>query len=1292
VQQGPSAVVEVDGIPHRITREQRGLVRAPSSALVVAVAVKNGDRVCEGDRLLVVEAMKTETSVLAPLAGRVREVFVRPNVQVGPGVPLLFIEAAAEEAPSPGAERIDLAALADGPDLADTPEEVLAGMRGILLGYDLEPAQLQPLMERWRALAAERKGALVEEARLLAIFVDSCALFRRQPAHDDEDARRSAGEYLFAYLRDVSAGGAALPEAFVERLRRALRHYGVSDLARTADLDEALFRICTAHEREESHAAAAFRLLERWLEAPPAALAELGPRLGSLLERTVAETRQRHPALHDLAREVRYRHFERPLLEEARRCVFAEAETHLAALREAPAGPERDRRIAALVECPQPLTALLSGRFQGADSSLRQAILEVLTRRYYRIRELGPLVTECDADGRCVARVAYRHQGRTIHLIATHANAQRLSEAARLAGRLTGGVPEGDDVALDFYLWQRGGLCDADATAQGLAAVLDAASFSRPVRRVVAAVAGPDMERPAGGVQYFTFRQRPAGFVEDRLHRGIHPMMAKRLHLERLSEFDLERLPSPEDVYVLLGRARGNPRDERLFVMAEVRDLTAVRGPEGEVVQLPHLERVLMEALAGMRRVQARRPPGRRLHGNRVLLYVWPPFEFGTDEVQRFVRRLAPVTEGLCLEAVALHVRRPGESGLVDSVIEVSNPAGQGTVVTFAAPSAAPVAPLSEYEQKVVRLAQRGLTYPYEIVRMLTPPPGAHTEFPPGEFTEYDLEGGRLRPVIRPFGRNVANVVVGLIRNFTPGHPQGIARVLVLGDPSRDLGALAEPECARIVAALDLAARRRLPVDWIALSAGARISMESGTENMDWIARVLRRLVGFTQAGGEVNVVVNGINVGAQPYWNAEATMLMHTRGVLVMLPDSAMVLTGKRALEYSGGVSAEDNQGIGGYERIMGPNGQAQYFARDLGEACHLLLRHHELTFVVPGERFPRRRPTSDPAQRNVCAHPYARADGQGFRTVGDVFSEDANPGRKKPFDIRCVMAAVADQDDAPLERWASWQDAETAVVWDVRLGGRPVCLVGIESRPLRRLGFVPADGPDRWTGGTLFPQSSRKLARALNAASGNRPAVVLANLTGFDGSPESLRLWQLEYGAEIGRAVVNFDGPLIFCVINRYHGGAFVVFSNALNDDLQVMALEGTYASVIGGAPAAAVVFAREVDRRVAEDPRVQALEAVAAAASPAEAVRLQGRLEQLTRVVHAEVLGRVAEEFDAIHTVQRAQRVGSVHAIVDPCELRARLIAAVERGIAAVNARARRPAAAPAASAPLAAGVHD
>ncbi len=184
--------------------------------------------------------------------------------------------------------------------------------------------------------------------------------------------------------------------------------------------------------------------------------------------------------------------------------------------------------------------------------------------------------------------------------------------------------------------------------------------------------------------------------------------------------------------------------------------------------------------------------------------------------------------------------------------------------------------------------------------------------------------------------------------------------------------------------------------------------------------------------------------------------------------------------------------------------------------------------------------------------------------------------------------------------------RDAEIAVVWEAHLGGWPVTLLGIESRPLVRYGQVPADGPDQWTSGTLFPRSSKKVARAINAASGRRPVVVLANLSGFDGSPESMYQWQLEYGAEIGRAVVNFDGPIVFCVVSRYHGGAFVVFSQRLNDELEAAALEGSHASVIGGAPAAAVVFAREVDKRAAGRSRAsssldQRIEAAEGARAP-------------------------------------------------------------------------------------------
>jgi acetyl-CoA carboxylase carboxyltransferase component len=76
-----------------------------------------------------------------------------------------------------------------------------------------------------------------------------------------------------------------------------------------------------------------------------------------------------------------------------------------------------------------------------------------------------------------------------------------------------------------------------------------------------------------------------------------------------------------------------------------------------------------------------------------------------------------------------------------------------------------------------------------------------------------------------------------------------MTRVVLLGDPTRALGAITVAECDRIIAALDLAEERGIPAEWFALSAGARIALDSGTENMDGVAAVLRRLIEYTQAG-----------------------------------------------------------------------------------------------------------------------------------------------------------------------------------------------------------------------------------------------------------------------------------------------------------------------------------------------------------------------------------------------------------------------------------------------------------
>jgi acetyl-CoA carboxylase carboxyltransferase component len=258
-------------------------------------------------------------------------------------------------------------------------------------------------------------------------------------------------------------------------------------------------------------------------------------------------------------------------------------------------------------------------------------------------------------------------------------------------------------------------------------------------------------------------------------------------------------------------------------------------------------------------------------------------------------------------------------------------------------------------------------------------------------------------------------------------------------------------------------------------------------------------------------------------------------------------------------------------------------------------------------------------------------------------------------------------DQDGGYLERWASHAGGETAIVWDAHVGGHAVLLLGIESQNTPRMGYRPYDGPEEWNGGTLFPQSSKKVARALNAASGNRPAVILANLSGFDGSPESMRKLQLEYGAEIARAVVNFVGPIVFMVVSRYHGGAYVVFSRELNPGLRAVALEGSYASVIGGGPAATVVFPREVRARVAADPRIEASRLSLTDNPSAEQRAL---FDRLRRDVTLEKRAELARAFDAIHSVERAKRVGSLEEIVPASKLRPYIVDLLEQADGEVN----------------------
>ena len=244
---------------------------------------------------------------------------------------------------------------------------------------------------------------------------------------------------------------------------------------------------------------------------------------------------------------MRYRYFDRPLFKQARKQVYAQVEQQLASMAADPDGADRHQRVRALVECPQPLVALLASRFAAADTAMRRLMLEAITWRYYRIRTIENF-RSLTVDGHCFASGEYDHEGARIHVFTTHAEYLKLSETLRAMFPLVAQTPPGCDIVIDVYAWHSRPLSDPEITQQEVQSVLNQTRFPRSIRRIVVEVAGPGHAQGAGGMQHFTYRPIGNTYQEEKLYRGLHPMMAKRLHLWRLSNFNIERLPSVEDV------------------------------------------------------------------------------------------------------------------------------------------------------------------------------------------------------------------------------------------------------------------------------------------------------------------------------------------------------------------------------------------------------------------------------------------------------------------------------------------------------------------------------------------------------------------------------------------------------------------------------------------------------------------------------------------------------------------------------------------------------------------------
>src|SRR5882757_8569398 len=589
---GPVHFVEVDGIAHRISRDEGGVLRSPAPALVVATPAPVGTEVAAGAPIIVLESMKMETRINAPFPAKVRELHVSAGSQVETGTPLVRIEPIGDAELTVTHDGVHLDLPEPRPDGDDPLARGLADLSAVLLGFDIDPsdngATLQRYLELRDEAATQDTDVLPGEIELLKVFADFSELSRNRLAAQElrtELRVHSPREYFHSYLQSL------------------LAHYGITELDRTPQLEGAVFRMFLAQQRSAPELAIVTAILQRWHTEPaPDTDSDLPAR--EVLDRLTHATQVRFPAIGDLARSVRFRWFDQAVVEQERAAVLAGVRGAVEALAANPDAADRTERMEALAAIPERIVSFLASRLEDGIPR-NEPLLEILIRRHYREYELHDL-RSLAVDDRPFAVADYVLDARPSHLVSTVGTMAELHAGSGLARALAEQVasraPEQQSV-VDLYLSWPDAPEDADECCAQLAAALHPIPFAHDVRRTAIGVC-PGGARP---VSYFTFRPHGADLVEDELVRGLHPMVARRLDLWRLRDFDITRIDAPEDILIYHCIAKDNAADQRLVAMAQVRELAVVRDDEDRISSLPQVERAIANCVEGIRRARALR-------------------------------------------------------------------------------------------------------------------------------------------------------------------------------------------------------------------------------------------------------------------------------------------------------------------------------------------------------------------------------------------------------------------------------------------------------------------------------------------------------------------------------------------------------------------------------------------------------------------------------------------------------------------------------------------------------------
>uniref|UniRef100_A0A0E0EX18 Uncharacterized protein n=1 Tax=Oryza meridionalis TaxID=40149 RepID=A0A0E0EX18_9ORYZ len=467
--------------------------------------------------------------------------------------------------------------------------------------------------------------------------------------------------------------------------------------------------------------------------------------------------------------------------------------------------------------------------------------------------------------------------------------------------------------------------------------------------------------------------------------------------------------------------------------------------------------------------------------------------------------------------------------------------------------------------------------------------------------------GPPLVPVERSPGDNDVGIVAWSMKLSTPEFPSGREIIVVANDVTFKAGSFGPREDAFFDAVTNFACERKVPLIYLAATAGARLgvaeeikscfrvgwfdneSPELGFHYVYLIEQDYSRLSSSVIAhelkldSGETRWVVDtivgkedglgcenlrGSGAIASAYSKAyrETFTLTFVTGQAVGIGaylarlgmrciqrlDQPIILTGFPALSKLLGREVYSSHMELGGPKIMATNGVVHLTMSDDLEGVSAILKW--LSYVPPyvGGPLPVTKPL-DPPDRPVTYFPERSCDARAA-ICGIQGSQGKWLGGM--FDRGSFMET--------LDGWA-----RTVITGRARLGGIPVGVIAVETQTMMQV--VPAD-PGQLdsnervvpqAGQVLFPDSATKTAQALLDFNHEElPLFILANWRGFSGGQRDLFDGILQAGSMIVENLRTYRQPVFVYIpmAGELRGGAWVVIDRNINPEHIEMYAERT------------------------------------------------------------------------------------------------------------------------------------